>query len=507
MSTKKSRLPQQSADRITVLTILLFAFALRINGLSTKELWYDELQSVTHAYLPLPMLFESVATFDPHPPLYYSQLHLWMLFGVSDFWIKFNSLLWSMLAVISLHWVGYKTMGQAVGKWAALLLSMLPFAIFYAQEARMYSMLIFLGIWIFFFTYQLLHGNRTWSTRIGLVCTTLAFLYSHGAGFLILISMATYVLLYLYKNRVGTRQTWTYGIQYLALQGIILFCYLPWLYRAFTTSVKHTLTPDIQAIIKTLSLLFIGFGPLPVWARWLVVIVVGSTIVLLLLYDAKSRGLVVSFLLVPIGFCLLISYIYRPIWLHRTLAFMIPFLAVALAIAISRLFVSIKRHSTPIVPYYALLAIVAAGLMVAVVNQQARIYYPWRIRAAAHFLQQEALSGSRIYVPDHKVFWGFNWYFVGPGSVNPLTTDGVVITDNKITVSSNQAMHTLTANDGCYWLVYRTIDATAPFQIKTQEVVHEFDSLLVTQVCSAATSPATNSSSLGQNAQAMRGRS
>ncbi|MCB0108457.1 MAG: glycosyltransferase family 39 protein [Caldilineaceae bacterium] len=474
--------PTVHQDRLTALLIILVAFTIRVTGLAHRALWYDELQSVTHASLPFAQLLAGVHQFDPHPPLYYAQLHLWLRFGTSDFWIKLNSVFWSLLTVASLYGVGGRRFGRQVGSYAALLFALFPFAIAYAQEARMYALLMFLGVWIYCFTDQLLYGRRVLWASCGLVSGTLAFLYSHGAGFLILFAVTSYALYFLWKAPRQRQARWRRFRLWLALQLLILLYYVPWLYRASTLSVRHTLQPDLPAITNTLSLLLLGFGELAPWLRWGSVLVVLAILVGLYASDGPSRNILLAFIVVPVGITLGISYLYRPIWLHRPLAFTVPFLALGLALAVvrSRPLLATHRAGPPL--RYGILALVGVVLTLAAANQQARTYYPWQIREAAHFLQRAAQPGDRIFVADFKVFWGVSWYFVGPGSVNPLQPDNAWAVRNGVTLLAGADDAGGPTAGSCDWLVYRTMDQLPPRN--TLVVVQAFDDLIVAQRCS-----------------------
>jgi len=142
--------------RLAALAVL--TIALRLFNLAQGGLWYDELQSVTHSILPVRDLLASVQTFDPHPPLYYLQLHGWLWFGQSDFWIRLNSVVWSVLAALSLYLTSRVIFTVRVARWAALTFALSPLAIGEAQEARMYALLMFLGIWGWFFTHHCWRG-------------------------------------------------------------------------------------------------------------------------------------------------------------------------------------------------------------------------------------------------------------------------------------------------------------------------------------------------------------
>src|SRR5512145_196214 len=64
--------------------VLALGAALRVAMLPGATLGYDGLQSVTHAARGIPTGLLSAFLHDPHPPLYYALLSLWLRVGTSD---------------------------------------------------------------------------------------------------------------------------------------------------------------------------------------------------------------------------------------------------------------------------------------------------------------------------------------------------------------------------------------------------------------------------------------
>jgi uncharacterized membrane protein len=175
---------------------VLLAFAIRAAGAAATGLWYDELQSVTHAALPLVDLLRSVYRWDAHPPVYYVQLHVWMLAGTSDLWVRLNPIFWSTLTTASVYVIARRLYSRQVALLAATLFAASAFAVWYAQQARMYALLMFLGLWSLYFAHRFLTGNGGWLTAAAFLLTTELFLYSQGAAFLLLASLACYALVW-----------------------------------------------------------------------------------------------------------------------------------------------------------------------------------------------------------------------------------------------------------------------------------------------------------------------
>ena len=145
---------------------------------TTSHLWLDEALSVDIARLPLGDI-PNALRHDGHPPLYYFLLHGWMsLFGEGDAAVRSLSGLFGVLSIPLAWYAGRRAGGRYTALAMVALLSVWPFAIRYATETRMYSLVICLV-----FAGYLLISNaleRTTVPRlIGIALVTGALLLSH----------------------------------------------------------------------------------------------------------------------------------------------------------------------------------------------------------------------------------------------------------------------------------------------------------------------------------------
>ncbi len=137
-----------------ILSLILLAFALRVHQLDAKSIWFDESHSLNRASLDLLSIAsgqqvwgEMVIQDRTHVPLYFFLLHfLIQLAGDSDFTLRFLSVLFGVLIVPLIYVMGKKLGHARVGLWAAVLATFSPFYLWYSQEARMYTLLVFLGL-------------------------------------------------------------------------------------------------------------------------------------------------------------------------------------------------------------------------------------------------------------------------------------------------------------------------------------------------------------------------
>ncbi len=84
---------------------------------------------------------------DGSPPLYYSLLHVWMsLFGRTEEATHALSVLFVLLAIPAAFWAARGVFGNAAGWAAAVLAALNPFMTQYAQETRMYALVMLLGM-------------------------------------------------------------------------------------------------------------------------------------------------------------------------------------------------------------------------------------------------------------------------------------------------------------------------------------------------------------------------
>jgi hypothetical protein len=127
-----------------VLLIVLAGAGLRVLQLDMKGLWLDETFSVWLAGHSMTELLQWIVKIDQHPPLYYILLHYWMaLNGSSPYTVRLLSVLFGVGTVPIIYLIGKRMSGPVVGLASAAMMAFSLFHIYYAQEARMYTLLTF----------------------------------------------------------------------------------------------------------------------------------------------------------------------------------------------------------------------------------------------------------------------------------------------------------------------------------------------------------------------------
>lgn len=206
-----SRLWRKLHDKSTMLwLVILLGFALRVYHLDYRPLWDDEAFSVLIVSSDI-WNVALAAVKDTFPPLHHYVLAVLMLaVGWSEFSVRFASLLAGVLAIPLTYQVGRLCVDRRAGLWAALVMALSPFMVYFSQETRAYSWLVLttlLSVYTFVrvvlsLTEQGHAGVRQWAW---FSVASAAMLYTHFLSLWILVVEGLYFLWFWSKHRRGFR--------------------------------------------------------------------------------------------------------------------------------------------------------------------------------------------------------------------------------------------------------------------------------------------------------------
>jgi hypothetical protein len=207
--------------------------------------WIDEGLSYGIADRPLDDI-PGVMRRDGSPPLYYMVLHVWMrglgVYGVRN--LHLLSLVFAVVAIPVAFALARSLFGTRAGWTAAALVAVNPFLTQYAQEARMYSMVVLLSIitvGTFVGAFALERGRR-WV--IGFAVAQTVLLYTHNWGLFLGAGLAA-AWLALVVLAEGDRRRELVRAGLLAA-AIVLVLFAPWL-PTLAFQVGHTGAPWANA--------------------------------------------------------------------------------------------------------------------------------------------------------------------------------------------------------------------------------------------------------------------
>ena len=205
---------------------------------TTSKMWLDEAQTVNIASFPLRSIAHELRL-DGAPPLYYYLLHVWMgLVGHSDASIRALSGLFGVFALPLMWWVVRRGFGRTEAIAALAVLASSPFAVYFATETRMYSLIVLLvtaGIGAL----QALLSRPT-IPRAALVALIGALLlYTHYWALYLFVVVGCWLLIVALRDTGARRRGGVYGLAALLAAGIL---WLPWV-PTFLYQRAHTGTP------------------------------------------------------------------------------------------------------------------------------------------------------------------------------------------------------------------------------------------------------------------------
>jgi mannosyltransferase len=193
-----------------LVSLLLFAFAWRVHNLAGQSLWRDEIDAIYFALRDLPATLAMFVDTAQNGALYFLALRPWLsLLGSSEFTLRYLSLIFGVLS-IPLLWQLSRKLAPAVmgrssdvsvnnskGGWrqtvtqavrpltlgnapliAAVLLAVNPYHLWYSQEGKMYTLIIFLALLAAWFWLKGVEqaGFRPW---LGFLITVSLAIYTH----------------------------------------------------------------------------------------------------------------------------------------------------------------------------------------------------------------------------------------------------------------------------------------------------------------------------------------
>lgn len=426
--------PDSGGHVFLVGVITLLAAALRLLYLGRKSLWNDEAASWLIAQLDWPQFHVVISVQELNMALYYLVLRGWLHLGSSEAVIRGLSLLPAVATVPLMYLLGKRLFDRYAGTIACLLLAIHGAHVSYSQEARGYTLAVFLSSLSMLLFVRLLDAPDMGSVTLYGVVTGLA-LYAHFFSALIVPAQWISVIA-LPRNRIP----WPQLVAATALIGVLAAPIVIWAPSHDKGQLAWVEATSWRSLLH-LTAFLLGSG------IRVAIFVVLWFIDLRRFRDLRREGesgwpyaLVTSWLMTPIVLVLLGS-LWRPLLVPRFLLICVPAVVLLGAQGLRLLSPPWLRRAT--------LAVLSVLLLGSVFTYYTHPKDDWR--AATSFVLSQAQTGDAVLV--WKAQQPFEYYRRGVRVRDGVAVfdgwDGLIPADTSMTVFA--AVHRrvwLVANDG-----------------------------------------------------------
>lgn len=418
---------------LELLVAVLLGGVLRLYRLGAESLWIDEVFMVRMATdMSLSELLFEVPLYEPHPPLFNVLMWAWIgRTGTSEALMRVPSVAFSLLAIPIVYALTRRLFDRGTAGLTALFLAVSPLQIWYAQEARMYALLVLATATSFYLVVRIAEsaarGDPVTRLAVAYVAVGTVLGYLHVYGLFVLLAQATFFGWNLVRRGTDALLSWR---ELLAVYGGIGALTAPWTgllldrllrpdrYPADAASWLQP--PDLAVLAEAFSLLSFGVTthtrPYEVLTHPpdLFLLVVGICLLLPIAlfamgaFESEDRGifLVGLWLLVPAAVPFALSITLRPMFELRYLLVVAPAFLVLLARGVQ----VVSRDPLR----YVLVGLILTGMLVPLPGYYAEPHKDeWR--EAADYVASDAEPGDVVVVvpgwtgaePNHA----FRFYF------------------------------------------------------------------------------------------------
>lgn len=382
---------------LIIIFCLSLALFLRISRIDLSAFWLDEAGSANLTLFKIKDLL--IPIIETGGNIFYIYLlKIWSLFfNDSEIALRALSLIISFISLLIIYELTTSWFSQKAGYWTIFLLSVNYFDIFYAVQARPYSLVILLSLLSYYYFKKVIDNKKIIHGFLYFIFTTIG-LYTHPWFFLLLLSQIIYTLFSFKLSRVNL----------LLIQVLSFICFFPWLIILFTYGLSglSSFIPKITltTLWKTIDYFFFPIA----WFYLLVFLFITFRLILnfrqeqTMLYLNfkkiyfkqlnKNYWLTLSYLITPLVLAFIIS-LWKPFYLPgRYEAIVLPAAIILLGAVLSK----IKNWVAVLI----ILFLIFNSFIALITDIQVQYYYKINDKIAAEILIKELAPQDIIIYTD-----------------------------------------------------------------------------------------------------------
>jgi uncharacterized membrane protein len=429
----------------SLIVITVLGLFLRFYNLGFNSLWLDEASTNTFAVLSVSGIWQAIAAGEFNPPLFYWMEHLMLVFGNNEVVLRFIPALLGALTIPLIYCAGKEFLDRNVGIIAAAAFSISPFLIFYSQEARAYSGMLFFVAFAMVFYFKALKTNDLNDWALFGVLSALAF-WSHFYAFVIIAALILYAILV----QITNIQKNIHNLKMIALSTVIfiilcspLILLVIQLFATRTSSAPAFGIQGLGIISETFRQLS-GFSDIAMYL-FLALFIIG---VIQVFHIDKNKGiLLVTLTLLTFAISFILSY--KMPMVPRYLIFFNTVFFIGIAISY-KLFYGLINNRGIVYGFIALLVILSAPTLVNYYSGYTKD--DWR--GFSGQIQQMTKTGDLVVVVPGYIIQPLNYYYSN-------ASDGT-LESGAYTAEELDALNAGKGNNTAYFIVTGDISAANP---------------------------------------------
>ena len=290
--------PRRYKEVLLLLLCLLMGLALRFYSFDQKSLWIDEIHTLNDSK---PNLMGQIAFYKEnptylHPPLFFILTHLFHPFTKPERDLRIIPLIFGILSIPMIYFLA-KQFSPNIAIPCTISLAFMTYHIFFSQDGRPYSLLMFLGMAaIYLFMKYLITLKKGFLLIVALFFTVL-FHISYSSILFMVLSQ----ILWFYRVREDVPRIDLFS--FLILNGTTLILCSPWILFLISNYKGHTIM-DPLTIQDIGSFSGLMYGVLNDWVPHAPLMITSLILLILFPFISKLRTnslILLALFVLPIG--------------------------------------------------------------------------------------------------------------------------------------------------------------------------------------------------------------
>lgn len=405
----------------SIVLMMVFVAILSMFIFSGQSLRLDESQSLWQTSHSVPTIMQIVAQ-DTHVPFYHMLLHLWQAsFGGGVATARMLSLLFYLLVIPAVYFLGRLVYGSSIGLFAAFLVTISPFLNWYGNEVRMYTIFTLVTVLNqYFFMCLFMRRDVPARTRqlywMGYAITMYVGMFTH---YFFVFNIATQALFFvLYREHFPKRAF----RKFLVIMVIAAIIFAPWAWYVISQGAASNTQPQLSKptsidIFNTFSQFLFGFQNDYINT---ILVSLWPLLVLLIFLSLRRHQRVTPqtiylffSLFVPLLLAYSLSVTIRPVYLTRYLILSLPSLYLLLSWVLT---VYSERLSRLI--RFGLVVVMLLTLGIEIVNANTPVKEDYR--TAAIYLNNHVTPQDVVVISAPFTIYPVEYYYRGRAELKTL---------------------------------------------------------------------------------------